>query len=407
MISVSEALNRIFDLVSPTDTEVVDLNSAAGRVLAADLISPRNQPPFAVSAMDGYAVCAEDAVPGRRLAVIGVSAAGRPCEAAVQPGTAIRIFTGAEVPKGADRIVIQEDVRADGKIIEVKGDLDGENYIRPAGNDFSIGLQVKPPRVLGPATLSLIASMNFAAVCVRKRPEVAIIPSGDELAMPGDPWADGKIIASSGFGVSAILEAAGARCRILPIAEDRLDSIESSFRMAEGSDLIVTIGGASVGDHDLISAAGKRAGLQESFHNVAMRPGKPVMAGSIAGTPLIGLPGNPVSALVCSYVFLVPALRSILGFGRSPLLRKKAPLADSLPANGLREHYMRALLAGSEGGERLRIFERQDSSLVSVMAKANALAVGPPGSPAKSAGDLIEYCEIGLKSLVDTNYEHS
>ena len=394
MIPVRQALDRILDLVSPTETETVALGSAAGRVLAGDLTAPRDQPPHATSAMDGYALLEEDAQPGAALEVIGEAAAGRPFAGRVRRGTAVRIFTGAVVPDGAQRVVIQEDVYAVGTRINVRDGIDLNRHVRPAGGDYRAGLRITSPRPLRPSTVSLIASMNIAEVPVFRRPDVAIIPSGDELAMPGDPQAHEMTIASSGFGIAAILDAAGASCRILPIARDRIDSIESTFRTAQGADLTVTIGGASEGDYDLIRPTAERMGLRQSFYKLAMRPGKPLMAGSIHGRPVVGLPGNPVSALVCSHVFLVPAVRALLGLGRSELPRKRAPLAAPASANGIREHYMRAKFDRSESELRLRILERQDSSLMSVLDEADALAVRPPGDPPRAAGDVVEYIDL-------------
>ena len=290
--------------------------------------------------------------------------------------------------------MIQEDVDSAGTKISVRDGIDLNRHVRAAGGDYRAGLRITSPKLLRPSTVSLIASMNIAEVPVFRRPDVAIIPSGDELAMPGDPQADVMTIASSGFGIAAILDAAGASCRILPIARDRIDSIESTFRAAHGADLTVTIGGASEGDYDLIRPAAERMGLRRSFYKLAMRPGKPLMAGSIDGRPVVGLPGNPVSALVCSHVFLVPAVRALLGLGRSELPRKRAPLASPALANGIREHYMRARFDRSEAELRLRILERQDSSLMSVLDEADALVVRPPADPPRAVGDVVEYIDL-------------
>ncbi len=394
MISVQQALGHILDLVSPTDTETVPLGAAAGRILAEELTAVRNQPPYATSAMDGYAVMNADVQAGRQLAVIGESSAGCRYPGRLKPGSAVRIFTGASVPEGADRVIIQEDVELVDDGVVIRDGIDSSHYIRAAGGDYRAGTRIPAPRLLSSSTLPLIASMNFASVRCHRRPDVAIIPTGDELAMPGDPDAEEKIIASSGFGIAAILEAAGATARILPIARDRLDSIEASLRLASDADLIVTVGGASEGDYDLIRPAAKRVGLKQSFYKLAMRPGKPLMAGSMSGTPVVGLPGNPVSALVCTHVFLTPAVRAMLGLGRTSLSRRKAQLASPVPANGVREHYMRAVIEDSPENVRVRVLERQDSSLMSAMNQADALVVRPPGDPARLAGDFVEYCDL-------------
>ena len=394
MISVAQALDHIFDLVPTTGCETVELASSSGRVLAETVEATRDQPPYATSAMDGYAVLENDVQTGSVLNVIGESAAGRPFPGCVEPGAAIRIFTGARVPDGAERVVIQEDVTAAGGTITIRDGMDPNRYIRPAGGDYEAGSRVPAPRVLRPSTLSLIASMNVEEVSVYRKPDIAIIPTGDELAMPGDPDSDQKIIASSGLGIAAILESAGAVPRIMPIARDRADSIEAGFRLASDADLIVTVGGASEGDHDLVRPVGGRMGLRLSFYKLAMRPGKPLMAGVFHEKPVIGLPGNPVSALVCSYVILVPAVRAMLGLGRSALPRKRAPLAEGIPGNGPREHYMRAVFQGPDNEMSLRIFNRQDSSLMSVLDQADALVVRPPGDPERKEGEFVEYCEL-------------
>ena len=394
MIPVRTALDHILDLVAPTEIEAVGLGSAASRILAETLTAPRNQPPYSTSAMDGYALCESDAQPGCELSVVGEASAGRPYSGHVDPGTAVRIFTGAAMPPGAWRVVIQEDVDAADQRIVIRNSIETDRNVRPVGGDYRAGFQITPPRLLKPSTLALIASMNIASVPVFRRPDVAIIPSGDELAMPGDSGAKDMMVASSGFGIAAILEDVGASCRLLPIARDRVESIEAAFRMAQGADLTVTIGGASEGDYDLIRPAAKKMGLRQSFYKLAMRPGKPLMAGSINGMPVVGLPGNPVSALVCSYVFLVPVVRAMLGLGRSEIARKRAPLAAAAPANGIREHYMRAKFEVLETKPHLRIFDRQDSSLVSVLEEADALVIRPPGDPPRAAGDIVEYCDL-------------
>ncbi len=395
MISVAQALDHIFDLVPTIDCETVELASSSGRVLAETVEAARDQPPYATSAMDGYAVLENDVRPGSVLNVIGESAAGRPFQGCAGPGAAIRIFTGARVPEGAERVVIQEDVTAAGGTITVRDGIDSNRYIRPAGGDYGAGSRVPAPRVLRPSTLSLIASMNVGKVSVYRKPDIAIIPTGDELSMPGDPDSDQKIIASSGLGIAAILESAGATPRIMPIARDRADSIEAGFHLASDADMIVTVGGASEGDHDLVRPVAERMGLRLFFYKLAMRPGKPLMAGVFHEKPVIGLPGNPVSALVCSYVILVPAVRAMLGLGRSALPRKRAPLAERIPSNGPREHYMRAVFQGPDNEISLRIFNRQDSSLMSVLDQADALVVRPPGDPERKEGELVEYCELG------------
>ncbi len=390
MISVDQALARIFDLVAVLPTENVALGDAAGRVMAEPAKASRDQPPFPASAMDGYALHASDAVPGARLTVIGESAAGHRFSGSVGKAQAVRIFTGAPVPDGADRVVIQEEVSRDADHITLAKNLGLGPNIRPAGADFRAGAELAAPRRLTPSDLALLASMNIATVPVTRRPVVALIATGDELVMPGEDPGPDQIIASNTFGLKALLEAAGAQARLLPIARDTAASLNTVFDLARGADLIVTIGGASVGDHDIVGDVAAELGMRQAFYKVAMRPGKPLMAGRMGDAALIGLPGNPVSALVCGHVFLVPAVRALLGLGRAAAPRRRAVLARDIAANGPREHYMRARL----DGDRITPHDRQDSSLLTVLADADALLVRPPDDPPHAAGTIMEYIPL-------------
>ena len=387
MISVDEALGHILALADATGAESVDIGDAAGRVLAAPVTAARDGPPFAASAMDGYAVRGADAFPGNTLTVVGEAPAGRAWPGTVAAGQAVRIFTGAPVPSGADRVVIQEYVVRDGDRVTMGSSLGGSNHIRPAGGDFKPGDTIDAPRRLGPGELALAAAMNAPVLTVARRPSVALIATGDELAMPGDDPAADQIIASNTFGLKAMLSDAGAEPRLTPIARDNPRSLAACFELALPADLVVTVGGASVGDHDIVAEVGAAHGLRRDFHKVAMRPGKPLMAGRINGTPMVGLPGNPVSALVCGLVFLVPMVHAMLGLPGGPAPRGSAALSRDVPANGPREHYMRARV---ESDGSVTPFDRQDSSLLGVLAAADALVVRPPGDPARSAGETVE-----------------
>ncbi len=390
MISVSEALESLTALVEPGPEEIVPLNLAAGRVLARPVEAARDQPPFAASAMDGYAVQTTGLSPGARYRVIGEAAAGHRFSGMVGEGEAVRIFTGAPLPQGAQHVVIQEDVKryADGMIVVTE--VDPNTHIRPSGSDFKRGEVIAAPRRLSPADVALLASMNHPLVPVRRKPVVAVISTGDELVMPGqNPRAD-QIIASNCFGLKALLEESGAVVRILPIARDTIPALQMVLELALTADLIVTIGGASVGDHDLVAKAGKSLGMQQSFYSVAMRPGKPLMAGRIKDTPIIGLPGNPVSSMVCGHVFLTPVIRHMLGLPAEQIRHTLAPLACAIARNGPREHYMRASFSNGQ----LTPFDRQDSALLSVLAQANALLVRPPHAPALGAGAEVPYIRL-------------
>ena len=395
MITVEEALAACLALVRPLGTEIVPLAEAGGRVLAGDAVARRDQPPFAASAMDGYALKASDRVAGRRLRVVGEAPAGRAWAGRIGPGEALRIFTGAPVPEGADCVVIQEDVTREGDAIVLGEGIDGPSNIRPAGADFRIGARLAAPRWLAPADVALCAAMNLPALTVRRRPEVALIATGDELVSPGEmPRAD-QIVASNIHGLKALVDAEGGRARVLPIARDNRASLEQVLRLAAGADLIVTIGGASVGDHDLVGTVAEGMGLERAFYKVALRPGKPLMAGRLGGAALLGLPGNPVSSMVCGEIFLVPMLRAMLGLPAGPRQQRQARLAMDLPPNGPRAHYMRATLVAGDGLPAIMPHDSQDSSLLTVLAGADALLVRPAHDGPRAAGDLVSYLPIG------------
>src|SRR5690606_32500765 len=390
VIGVDEALARVLALADGPLTETVPLRRAAGRVLLLPAEARLTQPPFAASAMDGYAIAEADHVAGRQLAVTGTSAAGHGFAGRVTPGEAVRIFTGAPMPAGADRVVLQEDVvAADGRI-RLGDRLEAAAHVRAAGQDFRAGDRLSAPRRLRPADLSLLAAMNIAEVVVARRPVVALIATGDELVMPGERPGPGQIVASNGFALTAMAEAEGAEARMLPIAGDSRESLAQAFALAAGADLIVTLGGASVGDHDLVAGVAEELGARREFWKVAMRPGKPVMAGRIGGSALLGLPGNPVSAIVCGHLFMLPLLRAMQGLAGEWRMAS-ARLAVDVDANGPRTHFMRARLAATGGLPEIRPFDRQDSALLSILAEADALLVRPATDPATPAGNAVDH----------------
>jgi molybdopterin molybdotransferase len=386
MISVADALAAVLELGSLVEVEMIPLAEADGRVLAQDVAATRNQPPFSASAMDGYAIPATDAKAGDRFAVIGEAAAGHRFEGSVGAGQAVRIFTGAPLPKGAARVIIQEDVTRDGDEMILNDSLDTGFHIRPAAGDFAVGDVMSAPRRLGPSDVALLASMNVAQIPVRRKPVVAVIATGDELVNAGELPRDDQIIASNSLGLAAMFRRAGAIARVLPIAKDTPSSLEMALSLAKGADLLVTIGGASVGDHDIVAEVAGALGLERQFYKVAMRPGKPLMAGRIGDMAMIGLPGNPVSSMVCGELFVLPLLDRFQGLAAGPRKRVTLRLAAPLSKNSQREHYMRASV---EDGE-VTAFNRQDSSLLSVLSRANALIVRPPNDGPHVAGDLVD-----------------
>ena len=387
MIPVEEAQARVLAMVRPLGTEDLPLTRAVGRWLASPVAARADQPPFDASAMDGYAVPGDPA-PGDSFAVIGESGAGHGFAGRVAPGQAVRIFTGAPVPAGATRVVIQENVSRDGDRITLTA-ADRNDNIRPRGTDFPAGATLSPRR-LRPADLSLLAAMNVASVPCTRRPVVALLMTGDELVMPGEDPRPDQIIASNGFALKAMAEAEGAEARLLPIARDSEASLRQAFALAEGADILVTIGGASVGDHDLVGKVARDLGMEPAFWKIAMRPGKPLMAGRMGEAAMLGLPGNPVSAIVTGHLFLLPLIRAMQG-DPAPLPKpRQARLALDLPATGPRTHYMRARLSG----ETIAPFDRQDSSLLTILTEADALLIRPMGDGPRQAGETVPYLPL-------------
>jgi molybdopterin molybdotransferase len=389
MIPVEEALARCLALVSPLPAEAVPLAQSAGRWMCAAAVATRDQPPFPASAMDGYAVQGTPG-PDDNFQVIGQAAAGHAFGGAVGPGQAVRIFTGAPVPAGATRILLQEDVVRVGDLIILKENLDAGLHIRPQGQDFRAGDSLSPRR-LRANDLALLAAMNIPRVTVTRKPVVALVATGDELVMPGEDPRPEQIIASNSFALKAMVDAEGGEARLLPIARDTQAELAMVLDLAEGADVIVTIGGASVGDHDLVA---RSAGFTADFWKIAMRPGKPLMAGRLNGVPMLGLPGNPVSAIVCGHLFLLPMVRALLGDPTPAPRPRAAVLSVDLPANGARAHYMRARLQPGEGLPTITPFDRQDSALLSILGQADALLIRPVGDAPRGAGSTVEYLPL-------------
>ncbi len=393
LIPVSDARQRIVESFAPLPGEQIPVSEALGRVLAAPVSARRTQPPADVSAMDGYAVRAVDvAAPPVALRQIGVSAAGNGFRGALGRGEAVRIFTGAPLPDGADTIVIQENTHTDGDSVTVVEAAAPGRYVRKAGLDFSAGDSgLDAGRVLGARDLALAAAMNHPWLLVRRRPRVAILATGDEIVMPGEPIGPDQIVSSNSIALAAVVRACGGVPVIAGVAPDDEDTLRAMARGARGHDLLLTTGGVSVGDRDLVRQVLGGAGMTLDFWRIAMRPGKPLLFGRLDGTPVLGLPGNPVSALVCALVFLRPALGRLLGVdpedgnGR---WRRRVILARALPANDLREDYLRSTLtAGDDGRLHAAPFDVQDSSMISPLARSDCLVVRPPHAPPAAAGD--------------------
>jgi molybdopterin molybdotransferase len=392
MITVEEALKRVLaSAEAPLDEEKVALELAYARVLARDVKALRTQPPFANSAMDGYAVRAADTATAV-LTVIGESAAGRAFDRAVGPGEAVRIFTGAPMPEGADAIVIQEDVRREGERIAVPAAALAGDNLREAGMDFHAGEALIPAgRRLTPRDVALAAAANHTELAVRRRARVAILATGDELVAPGGTLGPAQIIASNNYAVAGLVEACGAVAIDLGIAVDDLGALKEAVDRARGAeaDVLVTLGGASVGDHDLVQKALVAAGMELGFWRIAMRPGKPLMHGKLGAMRVLGLPGNPTSSTVCAVLFLRPLIRALHGEADPGAdLSQPARLAVDLPANGPRQDYMRASLSRDADGILIASpAASQDSSLVKTMARADGLIVRAPHAEPAKAGE--------------------
>ena len=391
-LSVDEALARILDGVAPMPAEAVAIEAAHRRTLATPLAALITQPPFDASAMDGYAVRSGDVarLPAT-LDVIGEAAAGHPFAGSVAAGQAVRIFTGAPLPAGADAVVIQENTERDGARVIVREGTPDRGHVRHTGFDFRAGeILLQAGRRLGPREVALAAAMGHGTVPVRRAPRVAVISTGDELVAPGSRPGRGQIISSNHLGVAALAEAAGANAELLGIARDTRESLGAHFARAEGADVIVTIGGASVGDHDLVGPVLEARGMALSFWKIAMRPGQPLMFGRLGPARVMGLPGNPVSSLVCTRVFLVPLLCALLGQQARDERPIQASTGVALEANGPRQHYMRATTtAGPEGLAVVTPVRSQDSSLLAPLAQADCLLVRPPHAPAAPQGALV------------------
>jgi molybdopterin molybdotransferase len=396
MISVEEARGLILNAVRPTPAEVVALAEAWNRVTAADVAARLTQPPVDVSAMDGYALRAADGVLHADLQVIGAAPAGHPFDGRVGPQQAVRLFTGSVVPDGADAILLQEDATRDGDRVRVNEAVAAGRHIRRKGQDFAAGDVVIPAgRRLTARDVGLAAAANFPWLSVHRHPRVAILATGDEIAMPGEPIPPGGIVSSNSHALAALVRAAGGVPMILPVAGDEQSAIAAVADSIQGMDLLVTTGGASVGDHDLVIESLKARGMTLDFWQIAMRPGKPLLFGQLGPTPVIGLPGNPVSAIVCAILFLLPAVARLSGLPAAPPPVSPAVLGAPVKQNDRRADHMRATIRVDQAGRIVATpFPVQDSAMLRRLALADALVLRPPQAPA-----LPEGAEVGIIRL--------
>ncbi len=397
MLSVRDAHARIVAAFDALPSEMVSVADAAGRVLARPPQARLTQPPADLSAMDGYAVRAED-VPAAptTLELVGEAPAGGSYDRALGPGDAVRIFTGGPLPMGADSIVIQEDTRADGKTITILEAPRIGRHVRKAGLDFTAGDQpFTAGRSLTTRDVALAAAMNLPWLSVHRRPRVAILSTGDELVMPGEPVGRNQIVSSSGIAVAALIRAWGGEPTLFDIARDDAKLIEDRIAAGAQHDLLITLGGASVGDHDLVQDALKAQGFAMDFWRIAMRPGKPLMFAARDRARVLGLPGNPVSTMVCALLFVKPAMERMLGQAGDPVSTTTARLAVDVKDNDQREDYVRSKLTrDATGGLVVEPHPVQDSSMLSVLAWSSGLLVRPPHDPARKAGAEVQVIDF-------------
>jgi molybdopterin molybdotransferase len=397
MLSVEDARAQILSVFALLPAEVVSVERALGRVLADDVTARVTQPPRDVSAMDGYAVRADDVAGAPvTLRVVGEVPAGGDFDRPIEPGEAVRIFTGAPLPTGADTIVIQENAARDGDSVTVQQAEPVGRWVRPAGLDFQAGsVGLSAGRKLTARDVGLAAAMNRPWLSVRRKPRVAVLATGNEIVLPGEHLGPSQIVSSNGYALSALVAACGGEPMHLGVAPDSREGLRQALAGAAQADLLLTSGGVSVGEHDLVQDVLREMGADLGFWKIAMRPGKPLMLADLNGTPVLGLPGNPVSGLVCSTLFVRPAIDRMLGRDQPSEPRVPALAGRDLDANGSRQDYMRCTLSRDADGSRVATpFDKQDSSMLSRLAQADALLVRPPHAPALSAGDPVEVVPI-------------
>jgi len=401
MIPVEEARTRILATVAPVPAEIVPLAAAWGRVAAAPVVARLTQPPHDVSAMDGYALRAADGAPGAVLRVVGSAPAGHPWDGVLGAGEALRLFTGSVMPHGADSVLLQEDAARDGDTVALREAVQPGRHVRRAGQDFAAGdVLISAGKRLNARDIGLIAAGNHPWVSVHRRPRVAILATGDEIALPGDPIPPGGIVSSNSHALAALVQACGGEAVVLPIALDDRAALMAAADAVHGMDLLVTSGGASVGEHDLVQEALGARGLVVDFWQIAMRPGKPLMHGRLGEVAMIGLPGNPVSSLVCAILFVVPALARLAGLPAGPPPTVQAKLGAALAANDKRADHLRASLAqDADGALVVTAFARQDSSMLRLMAQADALILRPAHAPAMAAGAMVPVIRLDALGL--------
>ena len=394
MLKTFEAIKQLLSLTERLSSENIDLLYANNRVLSCDLKSKTINPPQNLSAMDGFAIKKEDKIKFNKLKIIGESSAGKKFEGKLKKGEAVQIYTGAVMPKNSECVIIQEDVKIEKNYIIINDNFDKQDYVRLKGIDFDECFKIKSPIIINPYTKTLLASMNYNTIPVSTKPKIALISTGNELVMPGQDKREDQIYSSISFGLSSLLQNFGANVEILPILVDDKKEIKKAFLNLENFNLIITIGGASEGKYDLIKKTLYELNFQLKFFKISMRPGKPVFAGKLDGTPLVGLPGNPVSAFVCSQILLKPMIEKMLGL---PFKRQKvlcAVLTEDLKENNDRTHFIRANKKIVSSQIYVSPRKNQDSSLMSELNKSDCLIINKRNDKKKFKGDKIKIIEL-------------
>ena len=399
LVSFDEGLNLFLSLKRNINikTEEINLSNSIGRVLSNDIITYCDNPPCDVSSMDGYALSKKDKRSGIKLEVIDEASAGRPSKKKLFAGKAIRIFTGAEIPKGTNTIVVQENTKLIKKNkIQLKSSIGFKNsYIRKKGSDFKKGEKIKINKIISAKELLLLASMGYKKFQVYKKLKISILSVGNELIKPGQKIERNKIYASNAHGIAGLLNNFLCECKIMPISSDKISSIKKNLNNAlKFSDIIITSGGASVGNYDLVKTAVQKLGFENYFENINIKPGKPTFAGLLKKTPLIGLPGNPVSSYVCAQLFIIPLIKNLFSIYPNKLKKSFAKLNSNIPSNGSRLHFMRGKLINKNKNQFVIIKRNQDSSLVKTLQESNCLIVRPPYVTAKEKGENVEIIQL-------------
>jgi molybdopterin molybdotransferase len=398
MISVAEALEQVTSSLNPVPTERVHVMQGLGRVLAEDVSARLTYPPTDISSMDGYAVIAADTTNApTTLQQIGESKAGHGFSGTMSAGETVRIFTGAPLPHGADAVVMQENTTNEGAACTINKGVDRGNFVRSRGMDITEGAKLRSAgHRLTARDLGLLASANLAELAVYQKPRIAYLATGDELVMPGEDLGADQIISSNSVAIDACIRAFGGEPVSLGIAKDNADSLREAINCMGDVHMLVTIGGASVGDYDLVQSVLGDEGLELGFYKVAMRPGKPLIFGTIYGVPMLGLPGNPVSAAVTSLLFLKPAMDILSGMLSGNVTTGTAILGGDLDANDQRQDYIRSSLSLDDGGSQVALpYGRQDSAMMSLLADSDCLIVRPPYAPAAKQGEMVEIVLFG------------